>query len=160
MIKAVFLDRDGVVNLERGEYTYKIDDFILNDGLIDFLKNALSKEYSIFIISNQGGIAKGIYSKNDVEKLHEYFVSQLKERDIKIHEIYYCPHHQDYGKCLCRKPDSIMLEKAISKFNISIENSIFIGDRERDLVAATKVGIKGIKINSNENLVNYINKLA
>jgi D-glycero-D-manno-heptose 1,7-bisphosphate phosphatase len=159
MNKAIFLDRDGVINKERGEYTYRIQDFIINDGLVDFLKVAISKDFLIIIISNQGGIAKGLYNQEDVEKLHTHFVDQMTNENIFISDIFYCPHHQDYGRCLCRKPGSLLVEKAIATYDIDITNSIMIGDKDRDVEAAVNSGIKGIKVDSNENLINYLDLL-
>lgn len=156
MKKAVFLDRDGVVNIERGEYTYSWEDFSFVPGLFDFCRDALEKNYLIFIISNQGGIAKGIYSVNDVQKLHQKVQHAFLAEKIKLTDIYICPHHQDFGKCICRKPDSLMLEKALAKYNVDAGESIFIGDSERDIIAAKKVGVKGILIKANSNLIELL----
>src|SRR6185436_20661648 len=135
MNKAVFLDRDGVVNVERGEYTWLLEDFKLNDGLIEALKIFLEKKYQLIIISNQGGIAKGLYKKEEVEYLHLHLVRILKNQGIELVEIYYCPHHPDFGECICRKPDSLLLEKAIARFHIRASESYFIGDTDRDVEA-------------------------
>jgi len=152
MSKAIFFDRDGVINRERGDYTYKIKDFVINDGVIDTLKTLYDYGYLLIIISNQGGISKNIYSKNDVEKLHQYLLFELERHNINITEIYYCPHHSDNEKCLCRKPESLLFEKAIARYNINVSQSYMIGDSQRDIVAAEKVGIKGIKIEPNDDL--------
>lgn len=152
MNKALFLDRDGVINFERGEYTYKVEDFRINTGILSFIKEFQRNGYKIIIISNQGGIAKGIYSIDDVEKLHEYMLGILTENGITITEIYYCPHHPSISQCLCRKPGSLMLEKAIARFNINPAVSFFIGDSERDIVAAKKVKLLTLKIDPNEEL--------
>lgn len=158
-MKAVFLDRDGVVNIERGDYTYKLEDFILNDGLIEFCIKAKEKGFLLFIISNQGGIAKGIYSLSDVEILNDYIENELKKKGIEITDFYFCPHHNDFGACLCRKPNSILLEKVMAKYHIDVQHSFMIGDRERDIEAAKKIGLKGILIESNTDLRNFLNFL-
>jgi len=152
MPKAIFLDRDGIINRERGDYTYKIKDFVINDGVIDTLKTLSNYGYLLIIISNQGGISKNIYSKNDVDKLHQYLLFELEKHNINITEIYYCPHHSDNEKCLCRKPEALLFEKAIARYNINISQSYMIGDSKRDVIAAEKVGIKGIKIEPNDDL--------
>ena len=156
MHKGIFLDRDGVVNKEKGEYIYQLDKFELNDSLIDFLKEVSQRGYLIIIITNQGGVAKGIYTLNEVEAINEYIFNELKKENINISEIYACPHHPDYGKCLCRKPDSLMLEKAMARFDIDASKSYFIGDAERDILAGEKAGVKSIKIESNSNLLSII----
>lgn len=157
MFKAIFFDRDGVINKERGEYNYLPEHFIINEGVIEFCKFMKNRNFLYFIISNQGGIAKGIYKKEDVEKLHNYLIESFKKEQIDFTEIYYCPHHDAIEKCLCRKPNSLLLEKAIARFDIDIENSYFIGDTKRDIEAAEKVGLKGILITPNNNLNNYVN---
>lgn len=149
MNKAILLDRDGVINRERDDYTYRMEDFEILPGVTDALSLLQKKGYLLIIISNQSGIAKGIYSIDDVEKLHEYLKKQLQKQGIKIEEIYYCPHHPEYGSCICRKPDSLLVEKALARFNVDPEKSYFIGDKERDVFAGKKAGVKGILIASN-----------
>jgi len=154
MQKAIFLDRDGVIN-DNSEhyYIYKPNDFTINNGIIETLIKIKEKGFIFIIISNQGGISKKIYSKKDVDNIHNKLIDKLKYHNIKIHEIYYCPHHNSIEKCLCRKPDSLMLEKAIARFNINVKESYMIGDSNSDINAARKIGIKGIKVDSNKNLL-------
>lgn len=152
MNKAVFLDRDGILNKERGEYTYLLKDFELVSGVKEALKFFMARDYKLIVITNQSGIAREVYTHNDVKLLHDHMLDELAKEGIEILEIYYCPHHPETGKCLCRKPDSLLLEKAIARFNINPSLSFFIGDRERDMQAAEKVGIKGILIESNHDL--------
>ncbi len=156
MNKAIFLDRDGVINVERGDYTWLLEDFKLNDGLIEALKIFREKKYHLIVITNQGGIAKGLYKKEEVEYLHLHLVRALKNHRIELAEIYYCPHHPDIGKCICRKPDSQLLEKAIARFSIDASLSYFIGDADRDVEAGKKAGVKTIKIDPNSSLMNVI----
>jgi D-glycero-D-manno-heptose 1,7-bisphosphate phosphatase len=156
--KAVFLDRDGVVNFERG-YTYKLNDFKILPDLIKTLIVLRDKGYLLIIISNQGGIAKGVYTGDDVEVLHDYLIEELKKSSINLSEIYYCKHHNEYGKCICRKPNSLMVEKALARFEIDPANSYFIGDKERDILAGEKVGVKGILIKANESLTTVLDKI-
>lgn len=144
MNKCIFLDRDGVINKERGEYTYEIDDFIIEFGVIEELAKLKSKGYKLIIITNQGGINKGLYSFDDVIKCHHYF---QKMSDNVIDDFYYSPYHDDYTKSISRKPDSLMLERAIYKWNIDVANSWMIGDSKRDIECAFKLEIKGIIVN-------------
>ena len=121
MNKAIFLDRDGVVNIERGEYTWKVEDFELTVGLVGFIKVVKQKGFLVIIISNQGGVGKGLCSIDDVEKAHQYLREELAKENLQLTDIYYCPHHPKTGKCLCRKPESVMLEKAIAKYQIDVQ---------------------------------------
>lgn len=152
MRKVIFLDRDGVINKERGDYTYKIVDFELNEGLFEFLKLAQEKGFEFIIITNQGGIAKGRYNKNDVYSVHQHMLALFEQKQIPILAVYYCPHHTDNERCICRKPDSQMLEKAIARFNVDKQSSFMIGDSKRDVEAANKAGLKAYQIEPNANL--------
>jgi D-glycero-D-manno-heptose 1,7-bisphosphate phosphatase len=160
MNKTIFLDRDGVVNIERGEYTWKIEDFKLTVGLIEFLKTIIKKGYLVIIISNQGGVGKGLFTMEDVEKAHQHLANLLAKENIRLTDIYYCPHHPNSGKCLCRKPQSLLLEKAIARYEVDVENSYFIGDRPRDEESGAKVGLKTILIESNDHLCKYLSQIT
>ena len=150
-MKAVFLDRDGVINVERG-YTHKLEDFVILPDLMDVLKIIASKGYLLIVVSNQSGIAKGLYKQSDVEVLHAFMTKEFTKNGIKISEIYYCVHHPDISRCICRKPDSLFVEKALARFDINPAMSYFIGDKERDTAAAEKAGVKGILIEANSSL--------
>jgi D-glycero-D-manno-heptose 1,7-bisphosphate phosphatase len=160
MNKAVFLDRDGVINQERGHYTYGLEEFILNDGLFEALKVFQDKGFLLIVITNQGGIAKGLYSNADVEILHNYLIETLTKKGIHLTEIYYCPHHPDTGICLCRKPGSLMLEKALARFDIEASKSYFIGDNERDIIAGKAVDVNTIHIEPNTPLTTIIDQVV
>jgi D-glycero-D-manno-heptose 1,7-bisphosphate phosphatase len=157
MNKAIFLDRDGVINRKgSGYYVFREEEFFLNKGVTDALKYFISKGFLLIIITNQGGIAKGIYTTAHLEKLHNYMINKLKTFDIELTDIYYCPHHPDVSQCQCRKPGTLLLEQAIAKYNIDPKNSFMIGDSEIDIRAAEKMRIKGILIPTNGNLMNII----
>lgn len=157
MNKAVFLDRDGVINRDFLPYHFNKDHFFINEGLWEALLQFRNKGYLLIIISNQGGIAKGLYTVQDVDKLHSGFLKEASGYRIEITEIYFCPHHDLYGKCLCRKPDSLMLERAMARFNIDAKSSYFIGDTERDVQAALKAGVTPVRIVANKPLTEVIN---
>lgn len=154
--KAVFLDRDGVLNEERGDWTYLLEDFRINEGVAAALKIFQQKNYLLIVISNQSGIAKGIYQKEQTEYLHLHLERVLKNHGIELTEVYYCPHHPDVSNCICRKPDSVLLEKAIARFNIDASQSYFIGDADRDEVAGKKAGVKTIKVKKNSSLMSIL----
>ena len=151
MNKAVFLDRDGVINKERG-FTYRLEDFEILPDLIATLKKLQDAGYLLIVISNQSGIAKGLYTQVDVEILHSYLSETLRNHGVVLTEIYYCMHHPDIGQCICRKPDSLMIEKSLARFNIDPRQSYFIGDKERDVQAAQKAHVSGILIEANTSL--------
>jgi len=159
MNKAVFFDRDGVINKERGDYTFRIDDFIINEGVFDSMRLLSAKNYLLFIITNQGGISKGVYSMDDVEKLHKHMLSLFIKETIRIEKIFLCPHHHENENCLCRKPGSLLIEKALAIYNIDPLKSYFIGDRDRDIMAAQNAGVTGIKVESNQDITNICRSL-
>jgi D-glycero-D-manno-heptose 1,7-bisphosphate phosphatase len=152
MNKAIFLDRDGVINKDNADYTFRIEDFEFTEGLFEALNLLQKKNYLLIVITNQAGIARNIYSHKDVELLQNYMKQQLNDRGVHLSEIYYCPHYTENGNCICRKPDSLLLEKAIATFNIDPAQSYFIGDRDRDIQAGKKVNVKGIKVEADSDL--------
>ncbi len=159
MKKAVLLDRDGVINREIDAYIFRRREFEILPDVPAALTLLKKNGFMLIIISNQGGIGKGLYKIPDVEKLHKYLISYLKDSGITIREIYYCVHHPENGNCICRKPDSLMVEKAIARFNINAEESWFIGDKERDILAGEKAGVKGILMTQNTSLLNAVKKI-
>jgi len=159
MKKALFLDRDGVLNRERGDYTFSVEDFEVLPDVAESLKLAKQKGYLLIVISNQGGIAKGLFDPKRVEKLHQMMVDELANADVYFDEIYYCQHHTEVGKCICRKPNSLMLEKAIARLDIDVEKSVMIGDSQRDVDAASKVGVQGFLIESNSGILKIVQGL-
>jgi len=141
MKKALFLDRDGVINIEKN-YLYKKDDFEFIDGIFELCQHYQNLGYLIFIVTNQSGIARGMYNKEDFSKLTSWMLEEFKNNNITITKVYYCPHHPDIsGDCDCRKPKPGMILNAASEFHIDLLNSIMIGDKERDIEAALNAGI-------------------
>lgn len=151
MEKAIFLDRDGVLNKELGDYVCRFDDFKVLEHNFAALKDLQDRGYLLIVITNQGGLAKGWYSVEVLDKMHALLKSTYAEQGVFISEVYYCNHHPEFnGKCLCRKPGSLMLEKAIARFGIDASQSYFIGDRERDVIAGEAAGVTGILIDSDQ----------
>jgi D-glycero-D-manno-heptose 1,7-bisphosphate phosphatase len=152
MRRAVFFDRDGVINDDK-EYYYVTnpDMFHINPGVINLMKHVREKGFLSIVITNQAGVNKGLYSKEDVEAIHQKMLSILAEHGLSIDEIYYCTHHPDLCKCICRKPDTLFIEKAISRFTIAPSVSYFIGDRDTDMEAGHNAGLKSIKVERNGN---------
>ncbi len=150
MNKAVFLDRDGVINVEIGDYITRYEDFKLLPHAIRYIKELHQAGYKIIVITNQGGIAKGLYTRSELFAMHLSMNEEILLSGGKIDEIYYCPHHPDFGHCLCRKPASLMVEKAIAKWQIDPSKSVFVGDKQRDIDAANGAGVKGVLIHENQ----------
>jgi len=141
MKKALFLDRDGVVNVEKN-YLYKISDFEFIDGIFKICKYYQKKGYKIFIVTNQSGIARGYYTEDDFMRLTSWMIKEFEKYDIEIQKVYFCPHHPSIsGECSCRKPDSAMFIQASDEFDIDLKNSIVVGDKESDIEAGIKAGL-------------------
>ncbi|GAB3953118.1 hypothetical protein GCM10028805_36270 [Spirosoma harenae] len=144
MNKCIFLDRDGVLNEDRTDYVYRVEDFIIPDGVPEALRLLKEAGYLLIVITNQAGIAKGLYTRDDVMTCYNYLQDQCGKL---IDDIYYCPHHPKYDtESLTRKPGSLLLEKAIAKYNIEPESSWMIGDALRDIQAGRKVGVRTVRI--------------
>ena len=139
--KALFLDRDGVINIEKN-YLYKKEDFEFTKGIFELCRHFQSLGYLIIVVTNQSGIARGMYSEMDFSMLTFWMVEQFDKEGVTIDQVYHCPHHPDIsGPCECRKPNPGMLLQADAEFNIDLEHSIMIGDKERDIQAAQNAGV-------------------
>lgn len=159
--KAVFLDRDGVLNKELGDYVCRVEDFEVLEHNFTTLKQLQDNGYLLIVVTNQGGLAKGWYSEEALAAMHHHLKASYEARGVHFTEIYYCNHHPEYnGKCLCRKPGSLMLEKAVARFEIDPSRSYFIGDRERDVIAGELAGVKGILINSDQPISEVLDQIA
>jgi len=146
MNKALFLDRDGIVNVDHG-YVYKKDNFEFMDGIFELCQKALKLNYQIIIITNQSGIARGYYTENEFIQLTSWMTAEFLKNNIVITEVFYCPHHPTsaipkYKKqCACRKPNPELIIKAKDKYNIDLSKSVFVGDKETDMKAAQNANI-------------------
>lgn len=142
MSKALFLDRDGVINKEKN-YLYKIENFEFIDGVFETCKYFQEKGYLIIIITNQAGIARGKYTEDDYQILTDWMIKEFEKKDIKISKVYHCPHHPDFsGECECRKPNPGMIIQAQKDFDIDLSQSILVGDKNSDIEAGINAGIK------------------
>lgn len=134
MQKAIFLDRDGVINIDKA-YVYKIEDFEFCEGVFEALRHFQKLGYLLIIVTNQSGIGRGYYSEQDFQILTTWMQQKLLDVDIKLDAIYHCPHVPE-AHCKCRKPKSGMFEEAIKAFDIDVKNSWMIGDKTSDIEAA------------------------
>ena len=139
--KALFLDRDGVINIDTG-YVHKIEDFEFIDGIFDVCRFFQEKGFMIIVVTNQAGIARGYYDETDFHTLTEWMVGKFKEKGIMITDVFFCPHHPEFtGSCSCRKPEPGMILEAAEKYNIDLDRSILIGDKVSDIEAADNAGV-------------------
>ena len=139
MKKAIFLDRDGVINIDKS-YVYKKEDFLFCDGLFEALRHFQALGYLLVIVTNQSGIARGYYHEKDFESLSQWMTQELLNQGIKIDAIYHCPHAPEEN-CECRKPKSGMFKKAFQALDIDPHTSWMIGDKITDIQAANNAGI-------------------
>ena len=137
--KTIFLDRDGVINKDIN-YLHKIDDFEFIDGIFDVCLYFQNLGYKIIIITNQSGISRGYYTESDYQKLTQWMLEQFQYKNVNILDVFHCPHGPD-STCDCRKPKPGMLIEAKITYNIDMEKSWMIGDKERDIRAANDAGI-------------------
>ncbi len=141
MNKALFIDRDGVINVDK-VHVYRKEDFEFTPGIFDLIHKYSQCGYLIIVITNQAGIAKGIYTEQEFLTLTRWMEKQFLREGIKISKVYYCPHHPDFtGECECRKPKPGMILKAIEEFDLDIRECVLIGDKETDLEAGRRAGI-------------------
>lgn len=144
--KAVFLDRDGTINEDKG-YTHKIDDIRFTGGALQGMRELHQRGFLLFVVTNQAGIARGMYSEEDVNNLHLWMNDIFMNQGFRIEEFLICPHHPDFtGRCDCRKPGNLLLEYAIEKYNLDRQSSWMIGDRASDYEAAKKSGLNFIGV--------------
>jgi D-glycero-D-manno-heptose 1,7-bisphosphate phosphatase len=157
--KAIFLDRDGVINHDPGDYTKSKAEFTILPDVPKALALLANAGYKLVVITNQAGIAKGLYTHGDVAEIHDFLKSEMASHGVEFTDICYSPYHDDYSKSLTRKPESLMLERAIYLHDIDPSLSYMIGDKERDLEAGKGAGVKGIKMNTNGSLLEVIQSI-
>lgn len=145
---ALFLDRDGVLNVDRG-YVARIEDFEWIDGAAEAIAAFNALDWWVFIVTNQSGVALGLYTETEMETLHAWMLTELRSKGARIDRIYHCPFHEDgsverYRKdSYDRKPKPGMLIQAMTDFPVVRERSFLIGDKPADLEAAKAAGVEG-----------------
>lgn len=142
--KAIFIDRDGTINVNFG-YISNPSDFKAYPSVSKGIKLLRDNDFRIIVITNQSGIARGYFSEETLDKIHQRMENILAEQGAATDAIYYCPHHPN-DKCNCRKPNTGLFEKAIEDFDIDVKNSFIIGDRMLDIEAGYKIGCKTVLI--------------
>ena len=137
--KAIFLDRDGVINKDV-DYLSKVEDFEFIKGIFEGCKYLQKLGYSLIIVTNQSGIARGYYSEYDFHVINDWMIDQFNNNNVNILDVFFCPH-SNKSNCECRKPKPGMFIEAKNKYNINMGESWMIGDSERDILAASSAGI-------------------
>lgn len=155
MNKAVFLDRDGVLNQNLENYVKTIDELEIFPFVSKTIKYLNESNFKVIVITNQSAINREIITHQQLHEIHESIQNHLKKNNAFIDAFYYCPHKPDEN-CICRKPKSGLLEKAITEFKISVNQSWMIGDNDSDIVAGNNVGVKTIKVKTGYNLENAV----
>ena len=159
MNKGLFMDRDGVINIDYG-YVHKTKDFEFIDGVFEFTLEAIKKKYLIFIITNQAGIGRGFYSINDFNKLTDWMNKKFLDNGVLINKVYFSPYHPIEGKGdyrkdhISRKPRPGMIEQAKKEFDIDLSKSVLIGDKLTDIEAGDNAGIPTKILLTERNKVN------
>jgi len=161
---AIFFDRDGVLNVDRG-YVHRIEDFEWLPGAIEAIKIANDRNYFVFVVTNQSGVARGLYQEEHVRLLHEHMQQELRRRGAHIDDFRYCPDHPEgtvakYARVSSwRKPEPGMILDLLEHWPVDRERSIVIGDKQIDLEAARAAGLRGILVQG-ANLMELIDRLT
>lgn len=148
MRRAVFLDRDGTINIDKN-YLFRAEDWEWTPRAVEAIGGFNDLGFLVIVVTNQAGIARGYYDHEDVQHLHRYINKILAEFNACIDAYYYCPHHPDFGQlriCNCRKPKTGLLEQAIRDFEINVKDSFMIGDKISDIQAGVAVGATPILV--------------
>lgn len=144
--KAVFLDRDGTLNVDKG-YVHRTEEWEWIPGAFDAIVELKKAGFLIIVVTNQAGIARGYYTEADVNRLHAWINDELKKHGTTIDGFYYCPHHPEHGgQCKCRKPMPGMLHQAKLDFDIDFRRSWLVGDKAGDIQAGLAAGVKSILV--------------
>ena len=161
--RALFLDRDGVINIDYG-YVYLKEDFVFQVGIFDLCRQAIKNKFKIFIITNQSGIGRGYYSIEEFEKVTNWMLEVFSKNSILIEDVYFCSHLPE-EQCSCRKPETGMIDLAVEKYNIDLETSVIIGDSQSDLDLGLRMNIGcivglGTRLEANNKRVKYYSDIT
>ncbi|WP_394203013.1 D-glycero-alpha-D-manno-heptose-1,7-bisphosphate 7-phosphatase [Marinagarivorans algicola] len=155
MTKGLFLDRDGVINVDKG-YVHRIEDFEFLPGIFAFCRRASVLGYKIFVVTNQSGIARGFYTEHTFLMLTTWMKQRFVGHGVHIEAVFFCPHHPSEGQgqylqaCECRKPQPGMLKQALRDYDLEASECLLIGDSSSDIDAARCVGMPSVKVSRND----------
>ena len=156
--KAVFFDRDGVINKERKDHVKTIEELEIFPNIIESLKKLKNSGFAIIVVTNQSAINRGLITHKKVDEIHSTIQGYLKQYGTKIDNFYYCPHKPEEN-CQCRKPKPGLLFKAADELHLNLESSWLIGDNDTDTQAAISAGCRAIQINSNNDLQDAVQEI-
>ena len=145
--RALFLDRDGVINVDR-HYVYRVEDFEFVPGIFDLCATAIDLGYLLVVVTNQAGIGRGLYTQADFERLTDWMIETFRSRGLEIARVYHCPYHPTAGvgayrrESFDRKPNPGMLLRARDDLDLDLASSIFIGDNNSDMLAGAAAGVE------------------
>ncbi|HWO95284.1 MAG TPA: HAD family hydrolase [Bacillus sp. (in: firmicutes)] len=155
---AVFLDRDGVINevlTERVKFVNKPHQLYFLPGVPEAIKKLNAQFDYIFVVTNQGGVGLGFMKEEQLKKVHDHMIAELKKEGATIHDVAYCPHKPKAG-CACRKPGSKMIEDLAEKYDIDLSKSYMVGDTDTDIQAGKKAGTKGVFLGESDPLADAV----
>jgi histidinol-phosphate phosphatase family protein len=155
MTKAIFLDRDGVINQERKDYVKKVEEFIILKNVSNAINLIKNHNFLVIIITNQSAVNRKLLTIKNLNKIHKNLQEYLKKHNTSFDGVYFCPHTPNEN-CNCRKPKSGLIIQAINDFKIEISQSFMIGDSKTDIQAAENAGCKGILLKKNQTLLEAI----
>lgn len=158
MKKAIFLDRDGVINevlTDRVKFVNKPHELYFLPGVAEAIKKLNLFFDFIFVVTNQGGVGLGFMKETELNKIHDHMISELKKEGAIIHDVAYCPHKPKSG-CACRKPNSKLITGLSKKYDIDLFQSYMVGDTNTDIIAGKKVGTKGVFLGKSDPLADAV----
>jgi len=157
--KLIFLDRDGTLNIKKDDYVKNLSEFELFSDVGKYLSNLNEKGFKLILVTNQSAINRDLLSLEELEKIHNFLKTKLLEDNCRIDAIYFCPHRPDEN-CLCRKPKTLLLEKAIKEFSpVDLENCWIIGDSDTDIDAGKSIGINTFKVDTASSIREAVQKI-
>ena len=155
--RAILLDRDGVINHDPGDYTTCVEEFHILPTVLFTLEKWKAAGFKLIVITNQGGIARGRYGHREVASIHAELKAECTAIGAPLDDIFYSPHHPDFGASLSRKPGSLMVEKALAKHRLDASNCWMFGDKVRDIECALGAGVRnGVLIAPNASIADWV----
>ena len=158
MKKAIFLDRDGVINevlTNRVKFVNKPQELYFLPGVPEAIKKLNDYFDFIFVVTNQGGVGLGFMKESQLKKIHDYMIAELKKQGATIHDVAYCPHKPKAG-CECRKPKSKLILDLSEKYDVELSQSYMVGDTDTDIIAGKRVGTKGVFLGKSDPLADAV----
>ena len=157
MNKAIFLDRDGTINVDFG-YVYKTEELELLPGVAEALRIFQELGYLLIVITNQSGIGRGYFTLEDAEQFNQALAQELEKHGVILNDFYTCPHVPE-EHCECRKPSPFMVTEAMKKYEIDPSQSYMFGDKKSDTECGERSGVKSFRVTSEHSLLYWANQL-